>query len=114
MVKYKTAEYATDLDTVFASLSDPIRRDILKRVSHQHLTVSEVAHPYDISLAAVSKHLSVLEKAALITKRKQGKQHFVELSPQALREAMKYILYYRAYWESQLDALENYLAKEES
>lgn len=114
MVEYQTTEQTTDLDTVFASLSDPIRRDILKRVSSEQLTVSEIASPYDVSLAAVSKHLGVLERAALITKRKRGKQHFIELSPQALREAMEYILYYRAYWESQLDALESYLNKEEA
>ncbi len=97
------------LDLVFGSLSDPTRRDILRRVAGQELSVGEIASSYDISLAAVSKHLVVLEKAGLITKRREGKQQIAALSPPALTEASKHLEQYRDIWEASLDRLENYL-----
>lgn len=87
-------EYSLQLDEVFGSLADPTRRDILRRVACSELTVSEIANPYDMSLAAVSKHLKVLEKAGLIAKRKNGKKHLVRAVPQALEEAEKFIAEY--------------------
>lgn len=106
-------EYAMNLDTVFSSLADPIRRDILKRVSVSELTVSQVAAAYDVSLAAISKHLKVLEKAQLIRKRKKGKQHIVTLSPAAFKDANEYLKYYEDLWTARFDALEKYLEEEE-
>jgi DNA-binding transcriptional ArsR family regulator len=103
MVEYKS------LDLIFGSLSDPTRRDILRRVSRKSLTVSEIACAYDMSLAAVSKHLKVLEKAKLIVKHRKGKEHIVEISPPALADAEKYLHHYRGVWEERLDSLENYL-----
>jgi DNA-binding transcriptional ArsR family regulator len=106
-------EYKTQLDIVFHSLSDPTRRDILKRITTKELSVNEVAKPYQrqMSLAAVSKHLKVLENARLIEKRRAGKQQFVILSPPAFKEVSKYIEQYRKLWQDRLDRLEKYVIK---
>jgi len=104
-------EYTLQLDSIFGSLADPTRRDILRRVSKRQLTVTEVAHPYEISLAAISKHLRVLENAKLINKRKQGKEHYVSLAPSALKDANDYLKYYQKFMEANLDSLEEYLKK---
>jgi DNA-binding transcriptional ArsR family regulator len=100
-----------DLTAVFHSLSDPTRRDILRRVEKRELSVSEIALAYShtMSLAAVSKHLRVLEDARLITKRRVGKQQLVALSPPALAGASRYFERYRKDWEERLDSLGNYL-----
>jgi len=105
-------EYHARLDTIFGSLADTTRRDILRRVAGRELSVGEIASSYDISLAAVSKHLVVLENARLVTKRREGKQQLVVLSPPALTDASKHLERYRDIWESRLDRLEKYLEKQ--
>jgi DNA-binding transcriptional ArsR family regulator len=102
-------EYNLSLDSVFGSLADPTRRDILERVSQNELSVNDIALPYDISLAAVSKHLKILAKAKLIVKRRRGKQHFVSASPAAFKDAKSYLQGYEALWNQRLDALETLL-----
>ncbi len=102
-------EYALKLDSIFGSLADATRRDILKRVAKKELSVSEIAKSYSISLAAVSKHLGVLERAKLIVKHCRGKQHYAQLAPIALKDASLYLERYRAMWENRFDALEHYL-----
>ncbi len=88
-------EYTLRLDDVFGSLADPTRRDILRRAACSELTVNEIANHYDMSLAAVSKHLKVLEQAKLITKRKKGRRHLVHAVPQAMEEAERFLEEYR-------------------
>ena len=105
-------EHNAPLDLVFGSLSDTTRRDILRRVARREMSVGEIASSYDISLAAVSKHLAVLEKARLVTKRREGKLQVVGLAPAALNDAAKHLERYRAIWESRLDRLEKYLEKQ--
>lgn len=102
-------EYTLNLDNIFGSLSDPIRRDILKRVMNAELNISEIALPYSVSLAAISKHLKILERAHLIVKRKQGKEHFVTISPAALKQADDYLNQYAALWEGRFDRLDAFL-----
>lgn len=106
-------EYSVRLDSVFGSLADPTRRDILKRVAKKELSVGEIAKPYKLTFAAVSKHLKIMEKAKLIVKRRQGKQQFVHLSPTALKEANDFMESYKQMWEDKLDSLEQYLREEE-
>jgi len=106
-------EYTLRLDSIFGSLADPTRRDILRRVSSQELSVSEVAQPYDVSLAAVSKHLGVLERAQLIVKRRRGKEHLIALSPGAFTDVVSYLRSYQAFTEANLDSLEAYLKEGE-
>jgi DNA-binding transcriptional ArsR family regulator len=105
-------EYTLNLDSIFSSLSDPTRRDILRRVSEQQLSVGAIARPYDLTFAAVSKHLKVLETAKLIIKRRQGKEQIVSLAPQALADAAEYLDWYRQFMEVRYDSLANYLSKE--
>lgn len=99
------------LDAVFHCLADPTRRDILRRVSSRELSMNEIAHSYArvMSLAAVSKHVRVLEDARLVRKRRVGKQQLVALSPPALKDASRYLEWFRALWEQRLDSLDAYL-----
>lgn len=105
-------EYSLSLDEVFGSLSDKTRRDILRRVSKAELSVGEIAKPYNLTFAAVSKHLKVLEQAKLIVKRRRGKKQMVKLAPANLSEAIKYLGWYQQFLGKQLDSLESYLNKE--
>ena len=87
-------EYSVQLDNVFGSLADATRRDILQRVSQAELSVGEIALPYQLTLAAISKHLKILEKARLVVKRRQGKHIYVRSSPYALAKAEDYLRQY--------------------
>jgi DNA-binding transcriptional ArsR family regulator len=102
-------EYMVELDKVFGSLSDPTRRDILRRVATREMSVGEIAEDYQITFAAVAKHLKVLERAHLIGKNKRGKEQIVTINPQVLSAADQYLENYRGLWEAQLDALDAYL-----
>ena len=105
-------EYVLNLDSIFSSLADPTRRDILRRVAENELTVSQIAAPYALSFAAVSKHLMVLQRAALIIKRRRGKEQLVHLAPNALASATDYLQWYREFMENQMDSLDSYLNKD--
>jgi DNA-binding transcriptional ArsR family regulator len=102
-------EYAISLDSVFSSLADPTRRDILMRVSRQELSVGEIAKPYSLSFAAISKHLKVLENAKLIIKQRKGKEKMIYASPLALNDAAEYLESYRIFWEERYSALDQLL-----
>jgi DNA-binding transcriptional ArsR family regulator len=101
--------YALSLDSIFGSLADPTRRDILQRLQLGELNVSEVAEPYDMSLPAISKHLKILEQARLIRRRKQGKERIVALEPSAMQQATDYLKQYEQMWHERLDRLDEYL-----
>jgi len=100
------------LDNVFGSLADATRRDILTRVADKELSVSEIAQPYSLTFAAVSKHLIVLEKARLIIKRRQGKQHYVSLAPAAFKDVESYLRQYAEILSLNIESLDNYLKDE--
>jgi DNA-binding transcriptional ArsR family regulator len=100
---------ARALDATFGALSDATRRGILASLARGESSVSELAAPYDISLPAVSKHLSVLEEAGLVVRRKDGRVHRCRLVADPMREAADWIEFYRRFWEQQLDALERFL-----
>ncbi len=101
------------LDSVFHALSDTTRRSILRDISTGEKTVGEIAQPYPMSLAAVSKHLKVLESANLIHRQKQGSFQLVRINPAPMKEASRWIAYYEKFWNHQLDALENLLNEKE-
>lgn len=106
MVKYISQ---TNLNFVFSSLADPTRREILQRITKKSLTVSEIAKPYDMSLPAVSKHLKVLERAQLIKRQKEGREFRFMLNPRPLDNAIRYMTFYRKFWNEKFDNLEQYL-----
>ena len=114
MVKYRHAR----LDATFAALSDPTRRAILERLGRGESSVTELARPFRISLPAVSKHVTVLELAGLVTRRRAGRVHRCRLAAGPMREAAAWIMTYRKFWERRLDALAEHLEtdkqKEES
>lgn len=99
----------SQLNAIFGSLSDGTRRDILKRISKKRMSVSEIARHYSLSLAAVAKHLSVLERAGLIFKTRRGKELIVMLAPKTLGTANSYLENYRELWENRLDSLDKYI-----
>ena len=102
-------ELNVTLDKIFGALADVTRRDILKRVSRAEHTISELAQPYTISLAAIAKHVTVLEKAGLITKRRSGKQKVIQIQPKTIKVAAAYLGEYEKIWSARFDALEKLL-----
>lgn len=86
---------------------------MLRRVTERELSVGEIAAPYQLTFAAVSKHLKILERAQLIVKRRHGKQQLVSAAPDALKDVTKYLQQYQALWETRFDALDRLLAQEQ-
>lgn len=103
---------ALTLDKVFHALSDGTRRAILRDIAAQGKNVSEIARPYAMSLAAVSKHLKVLENAGLITREKRGTARIISMNPKMIREARIWLEEHEAFWRSSLDALDAFLRGE--
>jgi DNA-binding transcriptional ArsR family regulator len=108
---------ADHLSTIFGALADPTRRAILTQLASGETSVSELAKPLDMSLAAVSKHLKVLQRAGLITQGRQAQWRPCRLQAAPLKNASDWIEQYRKFWEESLDRLGDYLrelqAKEE-
>jgi DNA-binding transcriptional ArsR family regulator len=104
-------ESVAELDSVFHALSDSTRRAILRDVSRRERTVGEIARPYSMSLAAVSKHLDVLERADLIRRERSGSCRIVRLNPQRLQAAEDWLAYYRNFWTTGLDRLQDQLER---
>jgi len=101
---------ATDqLSLTFSALSDPTRRAILHRLAGGQATVSEIARPFDMTLAAVSKHLRVLEGAGLVSRGKDAQYRPARLDARPLAAASEWIGDYARFWEANLDALDAYL-----
>lgn len=95
-------------DTLFA-LADPTRRGILARLATGAASVNELAEPFDMSLAAVSKHIKVLENAGLISRGRSAQWRPCRLEPQPLAQAWGYLDDYRRFWDRSLDSLYAYL-----
>jgi DNA-binding transcriptional ArsR family regulator len=96
---------ASDLDHTFAALADPTRRAILVRLAGGEATVNELAQPFTISLPAISRHLTVLERASLIVRQRDGQHRRCRLAPGALAEAQEWLAFQRRFWNESLDRL---------
>jgi DNA-binding transcriptional ArsR family regulator len=94
------------LSKTFAALADPTRRAILGRLSKGEATVNELAEPFPISAQAVSKHLQVLERAGLITRRRAAQLRPSRLEGAPLGDAAGWLEQYRRFWEGSFDQLE--------
>ncbi len=114
MVKSVSKAKAMRLDGVFHALSDTTRRSILRHVATGEKTVGQIARPFPVSLAAVSKHLKVLEGARLIRREKKGSFQMVRINAAPMKEAEQWLAYYQKFWNQQLDALQDLLEREES
>ena len=94
------------LDAVFGALADPTRRAILARLMQGDATVAELAAPFSVSQPAISRHLKVLEKAGLISRRRRRTARLSHLEAEPLREATAWLARYQAYWDERYDQLD--------
>jgi DNA-binding transcriptional ArsR family regulator len=99
-------ERSAHLDNVFRALGDPTRRAMLRRLAAQERTVGELAEPFQMSLAAASKHIKTLENAGLLRRTVRGRTHFCQLNPQPLAEADDWLRSYARLWDKRLEALQ--------
>ena len=99
------------LGATFGALADPTRRAIIERLTRGEASVGELAEPFEISLPAISKHLSVLEDAGLLTRTKEGRTRNCRLIEEPMRDALEWIATYGSFWEGQLESLDRFLAQ---
>ncbi|HEY3192978.1 MAG TPA: metalloregulator ArsR/SmtB family transcription factor [Solirubrobacterales bacterium] len=100
---------ADQLSLTFAALADPTRRAILTRLAEGEATVRELAEPFSISPPAISRHLKVLERAGLISRRQAAQSRPTSLRPEALEEADAWMVACKATWGGRLDRLDSHL-----
>lgn len=105
---------SVEINAVFQALGDPTRRRMIAVLAEGERTVSDLAAPFEMSLAAASKHIRVLEKAGLIRREIRWRTHFCHLEPGPLAEAHAWLARYERFWTDRLDALEGLLREEEA
>ncbi|MEJ8572679.1 metalloregulator ArsR/SmtB family transcription factor [Microbaculum marinum] len=110
MVELQTVE----LNAVFHALGDVTRRQMLRELADGERTVGQLAEPYEISLAAASKHIKVLETAGLIRREVRGRTHVCRLDPGPLASAHQWLVFYERFWTGRLDVLERLLRAEDT
>jgi DNA-binding transcriptional ArsR family regulator len=104
---------ALEMNSVFHALGDATRRQMLRDLAAGERTVSELAQPFAMSLAAASKHIKVLEGAGLIRREVRGRTHVCRLEPGPLASAHEWLGFYERFWSSRLDLLEQLLRDED-
>ncbi len=102
-----------EVDRIFRALADSTRRDILRRGLGSEASVSDIARDYDMSFAAVQKHVAVLEAAGLVVKRAQGRQRLVRTDPERLQRAQRVLDEYVALWRARVDRLDALLTEDD-
>ncbi len=102
----------SELDLVFAALADPTRRQILAMLLEDDMAVTDVAEPFEMSLAAISKHLVILSRAGLISQEKRGRVKWCKLEPDALGEASVWMQSFGQFEPVNLEQFERFLARE--
>ena len=102
----------TQIDLIFAALADPTRRDILVMLLEDDMAVTDVAEPFDMSLAAISKHLGILTRAGVISQEKRGRVKWCKLEPDAMRDASIWMQSFGQFEAVNLDAFEKFLSNE--
>ncbi len=100
MVNYLSSE----LDLLFYALSNPTRRGIVNMLNKGTCTIGELAEPFHMSLAAISKHVKILEDAKLLIRKKSGRIHECAINPEAMKTVEEYVQFYTQFWTNQLDA----------
>jgi DNA-binding transcriptional ArsR family regulator len=104
---------STRLDETLGALADPTRRAILLKLSEGEARVTDLAAPFDISLNSVSKHIRILERARLVTRRKVGREHLLSRNARPLDEAAAWIDQLRDHWNRRLDRLAKALEEDD-
>ena len=97
------------LSAVFRALGDPTRRAMLRHLASGEHSVSQLAQPFDMSLAAASKHLKVLERAGLIARGREAQWRPCRLEAKPLKDVANFVEHYRKFWDGSFDRLEEYL-----
>ncbi|HYH31923.1 MAG TPA: metalloregulator ArsR/SmtB family transcription factor [Pseudonocardia sp.] len=100
------------LDAVFHAMADPTRRRMVRTLADGAQTVTELAAPHPISLAAASKHVKVLERAGLVRRTVRGRRHVCRLDPQPLAAASRHLRFYEQFWTERLEALDAFVTRE--
>src|SRR5690349_23098339 len=100
------------LDLAFAALADPTRRRIVARLTRGHVRVTDLAQPFAMSLNAVSKHVKMLERAGLVRRTRVGREHYLRLRAQPLRQVQDWVSQYERFWNQRLDALGEFLDRQ--
>ena len=103
-----------DVNRMFRALADATRRDIVRRTLVAEISVSQLATMYDMSFAAVQKHVAVLEEASLVTKNPRGRERMVRGNPERLRQAQRLLDQFEELWRSRIDRLDALLAEDDS
>jgi len=96
---------------VFQAIADPTRREILGMIAHKSLNINSVTENFDVSRAAIYKHMKILSECGLLEIKQQGRERFCEGRLDRLNEVSDWVEQYREFWEARLDSLEIYLAK---
>jgi DNA-binding transcriptional ArsR family regulator len=104
-------ERSAVLDSAYGALAHEVRRAMLEHLREGELRVTDLAAPFDMSLAAASKHVRVLEDAGLVRRTVLGREHHLALEAAPLRPAAEWLGTYTTFWEDRLDALERHLRK---
>lgn len=113
MVVHQAVELSDDaVDRIFRALADRTRRDILRRTLAGELRVSDLADAYNMSFAAIQKHVVVLETAGLVTKHPKGRERLVCADVDTIRRAQHLLDQYELLWRQRVDALDALLAEE--
>ncbi|GGM11260.1 MULTISPECIES: ArsR/SmtB family transcription factor [Micromonospora] len=102
-----------EVDRIFHALADATRRDIVNRVLHTGQSVSALARHYPMSFAAVQKHVAVLERAALVTKERRGREQVVHGNPEALRKAAHLLQAYERIWRDRVHGIDQILNEDQ-
>ncbi len=100
-----------NLNEIFHALADSTRRQMVHMMAQKERTVSELAEPFDMSLAAISKHIKVLERANLVDRSVTGRTHICRLNNESLSKATEWLRFYEKFWSNRFDLLENELLK---
>jgi|SRR5580704_16402665 DNA-binding transcriptional ArsR family regulator len=103
----------SNLSRTLRALADPTRRAILQRLMQGEARVTELAHPFAMSLNAVSKHIRVLERARVVRRRRVGREHLLAIEPESLDDAASWLVAQRAIWNRSLANLETILRAED-
>jgi DNA-binding transcriptional ArsR family regulator len=106
-------ELQAELDGAFHALAHPARRGMLRRLAGGELTVGELAEPVEMSLAAASKHVQVLERAGLVRRTVDGRRHLCRLDPAPLAGAAEWLRFYERFWSERLDDLQELLENDD-
>lgn len=112
MASYVLADMSNPLDITFAALADPTRRAILGMLLEDDMAVTDVAEPFEMSLAAISKHLGILSKSGLISQEKRGRVKWCKLEPDGLRATSVWMQGFGQFEPVNLDAFERFLETE--